>query len=204
MVSTLWGNHHVNNCHSQSPPSEPHLRHRKSTRKLPPKCSPGAGKDTRVKYIYTEETLQQALHEIKNGMLDRKRAVKKYGILYTTIVGRLRGRQERCAAHTSQQVLSSIQEEVLCSWVEFYFAQGCPVGISQIHIIAQDIAGATKPPHCDWVCHFLKHHPELVMGKPSGLDPKRAQSFNEEEVRRHFKELEEKLVMLGIPIIKYL
>lgn len=126
--------------------------------------------------------------------------MKKYGIPYTTITGRLKGRQERQAAHVSQQVLSLIQEDVLCSWVELYSAQGCPVGISQIRLITQDITGAKKPPHRDWVRRFLKRHPELTMGKPSGLDPKRAQSFNEEEVRHHFKELEEKLVMLGIPV----
>ena len=153
-----------------------------------------------MKYTYTEETLQQALREIKDGTLDRKGALEKYGIPYTTITGRLKGRQQRRAAHTSQQVLSSIQEVVLCSWVELYSLQGRPIGITQIRHIARDITGAKKPPHRDWVRRFLERHPELTVGKPSGLDPKRAQSFNEEEVRRHFKELEEKLVMLGIPI----
>ena len=29
-----------------------------------------------------------------------------------------------------------------------------------------------------WVCTFLKRHPEIVLVKPSGLDPKHAQAFN--------------------------
>lgn len=60
--------------------------------------------------------------------------------------------------------------------------------------------GAKRPPHRNWVHCFLERHPELTVGKPSGLDPKRAQSFNEESVRHHFEELKEKLTMLGIPI----
>ena len=169
-------------------------------KRLPKRHPPGADKGGRVKYVYAEETLQKALCEIKSGTLDPKAAVKKYGIPYTTIIGRLKGRKERRAAHTPQQVLSLVQEEVLCSWIEFYSAQGRPVGITQIRIIAQDIVGAKKPPYRNWARRFLGRHPELVVGKPSGLDPKRAQSFNEEEVRRHFKELEEKLSMLGIPV----
>ena len=194
------GHRHTKARRSRSNASKSCGKHWKKSRKHPPKDPLSTGKRTRVQYTYTEETLQKALHEIKNGALTSKEAFKKYGIPYTTITGRLKGRQPRRVAHESQQVLSSIQEEALCSWIEFYSAQGRPIGVSQIRLIAQDIVGTKKPPHRDWVRRFLERHSELAVGKPSGLDPKRAQSFNEESVRHHFEELKEKLIMLGIPV----
>ena len=199
MVPSFRDNH-AKPRQSQSRTSKYIPRHQKSSKKLPKKYRPGPNKGARVRYTYTEETLQQALREIEGRTLDRKGVLGKYGIPYTTITSRLKGRQQRWAAHTSQQVLSSIQEEVLCSWVKLYSLQGRPIGITQIRHIVQDITGVKKPPHRDWVRRFLKRHPELTVGKPSGLDPKRAQSFNEEEVRHHFRELEEKFMMLGIPV----
>lgn len=197
MVPTLRHNHRTNTPNPQPSVPKPRLKCRKS---LPKKQRPAPSKGNRARYSYTEETLQRALREIKNGVLDRKGALKKYGIPYTTIIGRLKGRQQRSAAHAPQQVLSPLQEEVLCSWIEFYSAQGRPIGVSQIRLIAQDIAGSKKPPNRSWVRCFLQRHKELAVGKPSGLDPKRAQSFNKEAVREHFKELKEKLEMLGFPI----
>lgn len=97
-------------------------------------------------------------------------------------------------------MLTTLQEEVLCSWIEFYSAQGRPIGISQIRFIARDIVGSRKLPNRGWVRRFLQRHEELTVGKPSGLDPKRAQCFNKEAVRKHFEELKEKLEMLGFPI----
>lgn len=171
MVPTHRRNHHVDILKSQ--PSAPKPRPKRQ-KVLPKTRRPGSSKSNRTLRNYTEETLQKALREIKNGDIKQKDTPKKYGIPYTTIVGRLNGRKQRSAAHAPQQVLTALQEEVLCSWIEFYANRG-------------------------WVHRFLQRHKELAMRKPSGLDPKRAHSFNEEAVCKHFKELKEKLEMLGVP-----
>lgn len=41
-------------------------------------------------------------------------------------------------------------------------------------------------PSKDWMDDFLKRHPEVVLGRPSGLDPKRAQAFNLTTVQHYF------------------
>ena len=91
MASTSQGDPHAETGHSQSPTAKSHPRHRKSTRRFSQKRPPGPNKGARVKYTYTEETLQRALREIRNGTLDRKGALKKYGIPYTTTPAALGG-----------------------------------------------------------------------------------------------------------------
>ncbi|OSC99800.1 DDE-domain-containing protein, partial [Trametes coccinea BRFM310] len=50
-----------------------------------------------------------------------------------------------------------------------------------------------------WLSRFLARHQELRLGKPSGLDPKRAQAFNEATVERHFELLRKVMEEHGIP-----
>ncbi|OSD02452.1 hypothetical protein PYCCODRAFT_1445130 [Trametes coccinea BRFM310] len=51
----------------------------------------------------------------------------------------------------------------------------------------------------EWLRGFLAHHPELCLGKLSGLDPKWAQAFNEVTVERHFELLRQVMDEHGIP-----
>lgn len=55
-------------------------------------------------------------------------------------------------------------------------------------------------PGKNWSRRFIKRHPILNLGKPSGLDPKRANNFNEPTIKDYFrlrKELDDKYS--GIP-----
>ncbi|KIK74460.1 hypothetical protein PAXRUDRAFT_175655 [Paxillus rubicundulus Ve08.2h10] len=53
-----------------------------------------------------------------------------------------------------------------------------------------------KHPGKNWIYHFLARHPDIKLGRPSGLDPKRAQSFNRKTVEDHF-------TLLGVLMDKY-
>lgn len=80
---------------------------------------------------------------------------------------------------------------VLVAWLQLWADTARPVSISRVQRIARDLAGGKVGKN--WVYRFLERHPELKLGKPSGLDPKRAQAFNETVVRVHFEELRKAL-----------
>lgn len=100
-------------------------------------------------------------------------------------------------AHSTQQCLSQIQENVLVDWIVLLSDTGHSVSKIVAEQMAQLICG--KRPGKGWVERFLKRHPELKLGKPSGLDPKRAQAFNKPTVKRHFELLEAIIKWYEIP-----
>ncbi|KAG1743593.1 uncharacterized protein EDB91DRAFT_1051124 [Suillus paluster] len=58
--------------------------------------------------------------------------------------------------------------------------------------------GQSKP--CEkWVRGFIKHHPDICLGKPSALDPKQCQNFNHTVVDHHFELLKKLLDEKDIP-----
>ncbi|KAG2061174.1 hypothetical protein BDR06DRAFT_844379, partial [Suillus hirtellus] len=79
-------------------------------------------------------------------------------------------------AHRDQQLLSEVKEKVLVEWIEHLDAAGNPISrrtIKQkVHVLTKKIPGK------NWIQRFLKRHPVIKLGRPSGLDPKRAQCFN--------------------------
>ena len=46
--------------------------------------------------------------------------------------------------------------------------------------------GVEKGPGKHWIAHFLSRHPEIKLGRPTGLDPKCATMFNVTTVMHHF------------------
>jgi hypothetical protein len=60
-----------------------------------------------------------------------------------------------------------------------------------------DLCG--KHPSKGWVSRFLGRHHDLVLGRPSGLDPKRAQAFNFTTCDHHFKLLGAFLAEHNVP-----
>ena len=66
--------------------------------------------------------------------------------------------------------------------------------------MARQITGDTSEAFNNkWVYRFLDRHPGLKLGRPSGMDPKRAQAFNRPIVEDHFKQLENLIKSFKIP-----
>ena len=64
----------------------------------------------------------------------------------------------------------------------------------------QRIVQRSRAPSRKWLRGFLERHPDDVrLGKPSGIDPKRAQAFNEKTVETHFFTLRQVMETHGIP-----
>ena len=85
-------------------------------------------------------------------------------------------------------MLSPIQEDVLVKWVILLSDTGHCISKQMLQKKAKILC--SQKPGKNWIYAFLSRHPEIVLGKPSGLDPKRAQAFNKPTVKRHFKLLE--------------
>jgi hypothetical protein len=56
-----------------------------------------------------------------------------------------------------------------------------------------------KRPSANWIPKFLARHPEIKLGKPSGLDPQHAQAFNRHVVSHFFELLKKIIEDYGIP-----
>lgn len=136
---------------------------------------------------WTEQDISAAIDEIRGGASVRK-AATKWKIPVQTLHDRSTGKTKPSwKAHGAQQTLSPEAEEVLVVWLKLWADTARPVSISRVQRIARDLCGGKVGKN--WVYRFLRRHPELKHGKPSGLDPKRAQAFNESIVKFHFEEL---------------
>jgi hypothetical protein len=116
-----------------------------------------------------------------------KQLSEKAGILvpYHTLRSRFQGRHHPYRdAHTSQQLLTPAQEEVLVEWITFLGSTGHPLSKCGIRHKACALCGVKPSP--SWIYSFLDRHLEVKLSKPSGLDPKCAQAFNRTVVADFF------------------
>ena len=122
----------------------------------------------------------------------------KTNVCLNTIRNRDSGAHQAAGkGHEAQQLLSPIQEKVLVDWVILLSDTGHCISKRMLQKKAEILCG--HKPGRTWVYSFLLRHPEIVLGKPSGLDPKRAQAFNKPTVKNHFKLLEAIITKYGIP-----
>ena len=92
-----------------------------------------------------------------------------YHILHNCFLGITRPYRQ---AHASQQLFAPEAEHVLVDWIHFYLDTSHPLSRRTICKKAKCICG--KRPSAGWICFFLAWWLEIKLGKPSGLDPKRA------------------------------
>ena len=119
-------------------------------------------------------------------------------IIISTLRRRFLGKtRSQRASHEIQQLLNDEQEKVLVDWIVYLSSTGHPLSKRTIRKKAQDMCG--KKPSRNWVPLFLKRNPSVKLGKPSGLDPKRAQAFNRTVVGHHFDLLKDIIEKNEIP-----
>lgn len=110
--------------------------------------------------------------------------------------------QKKCVphsrAHFQQQLLSPEAEKVLVDWIVFLSDTAHPLSKRTIRKKAEVLCG--RKPGFRWIYSFLSRWPEIKLGRPSGLDPKRGQAFNRPVVGRHFNLLLQMVRKHGIPV----
>lgn len=103
-------------------------------------------------------------------------------------------------AHGHQQKIKPAEELAIVDWLEHLYDQGCPVDKRTVLDMVTVLTGNPTPPNKKWVHRFCKRHDEEVwLGKPGGLDPKRAQAFNRATVDDHFSKLRDIIETHNIP-----
>jgi hypothetical protein len=111
---------------------------------------------------------------------------KQVRIPYCTLWRRFQGASKAYKdAHGSQQLLSEAAERVLVAWIIFYSETANPLTRETIRQKAQAICNIK--PSKNWIYLFLSRWPIIRLGRPSGLDPKRANAFNYPVVTHHFR-----------------
>lgn len=118
-----------------------------------------------------------------------------YHTLRRRHLGQTKSRQK---AHSSQQLLSPEAEQVLVDWITFYSMTANPLSRRSIRSKARTMCG--KLPSISWIRSFLARWPGIMLGKPCGLDPKRAVAFNRPVVLHHFRLLDEIIKKYEIPV----
>ena len=121
---------------------------------------------------------------------------------YATLRRRFLGlTKPRSQAHVEQQLLSPAAEKVLVDWTRFYALTSSPLSKRAIRNKALAICG--KLPTRSWTRSLLARWPSIKLGKPSGLDPKRANCFNKPTVMRYARVVDAIVTLFRIPIENY-
>lgn len=111
-----------------------------------------------------------------------------------TLSDRAKGiHKSRKESYKRRRLLSNSEENVLLSWCDHTAITAKPMDPATLCGRALSIKGVYPGKH--WHRHFIKRHPELKLGKASGLDPNRAHNFNEPTMKHYFQlrqEVEEK------------
>jgi hypothetical protein len=103
----------------------------------------------------------------------------------------------RVVSHHHQQLLCKEQEQSLIEFIQFLGRAGFPLSKRTIAPKVFDLCN--RKPSRGWVYRFLNRHPDCTLGRPTGLDPKRARAFNYPSVNTHFTQLQDILKKHGIP-----
>ena len=91
-------------------------------------------------------------------------------------------------AHTAQQLLSPVQENILIELIILLSDTSHCISKQTVQKKTEYLCG--QKPGQTWIHTFLSCHLDVILGKPSGLDPKCAQAFNCPTVMHHFDLLE--------------
>jgi hypothetical protein len=137
---------------------------------------------------YDEQDLRAALEKLRSVPHPNiSQVADEFGIPRKTLSNRYSEKSKGANqdAHEDQQHLSKLEEEILCMWLEHWSDEGMPFSRKQLRSIVRNMCGVEPSPR--WYRRFLAQHPNIRLGKPSGIDPKRAQAFNRTAVQKHFQ-----------------
>ena len=112
---------------------------------------------------YTEEDVQNALEDIKEGV-PTATASTRHSVPRSTLQDRLKGSKPHKYAHEDAQRLSAIQEQHLEQWILHQEALGYAPTHAQLRAIATGVllqAGDNKPLGKRWSQHFIQRHPAI-------------------------------------------
>ena len=145
---------------------------------------------------WSEQTLQEALEAIENGM-PVSRASKEYGISRGTLRARIQGATSRKERDSHQKLLSDYQESILANWVEVQQALGTPPSHRTLQLAAAAFlkeAGSNETPGRRWSTNFLARNPHLKTLQGKGHDYARSKGVEPDKIKKLFNVMQHPLL----------
>jgi len=137
--------------------------------------------------------LQEALKHYQHSEEPSLRAsAEKYGVAYSTLYGRLKGRQTWGAGHCKMQVLSDYEEKSVVRWCERLDEWGHPARLAVVKSMAEAIIARREKKWSlgkHWITRFLSRHPDLAAQLSSRLDRQRALASNPSVIKNYFNKV---------------
>ena len=125
-----------------------------------------------------ETCIKSVVKAVCTHMLSFRDAAKQFNIPATTISNHLKGGKAPSIAHESQQLLSNKQQKIIIEWLKWHGNNGNPMTGEQLAALIFDLM--EQRPSANWIHKFLRNHADKITERRAcGLDPKRAQAFNE-------------------------
>jgi len=121
---------------------------------------------------YTDEDMQNALQDIRDGLLQYK-AASRNSFPRQILRDRIAGVLPHSEAHKHQQKLTEVQEQHLRDWVLVQDALGFPPTHMQLREFAQRISkknGYDQPIGRNWIRGFLVRHKEIKTIRSRKID----------------------------------
>ena len=101
---------------------------------------------TRLMPSQLEDNLSKAISSYREGSLSSIRAcAAAFSIPLSTLSHRLSGRTSRSTAHTTQQILSTAEEEALVKWISRLSKAGCPITLPLTSSLVEEIRTRRYP-----------------------------------------------------------
>ncbi|KAI4455576.1 helix-turn-helix psq domain [Holotrichia oblita] len=156
---------------------------------------PKVKSDSKYKKRYTEEALQSAVTDIKNGM-PKKQAARKYGIPRQTLQHRLSDKFKKIG-HGPSTYLTRHEEAVLEEWIIYSYRKGFPRRRDDIQSSLKTFLDANprktpfkeNQPGRHWYEAFFKRHPNLTLRTPEAVT-KASSCVSERDIKNWFSNIE--------------
>lgn len=148
-----------------------------------------------------EARIQEAIKHYRESDESSIRASgEKFGIAYSTLRGRLKGRQTRVTGHLRMQVLTEYEESSLVRWCERLDEWGHPARLGVVKSMAEAIVARrvnNRPLGRNWITRFLNRHPHLAVKLSTRLDRQRALASDPVVLKDYFAKVGLPLLFLG-------
>jgi hypothetical protein len=140
-------------------------------------------------WVYTEDSLINAVLDIKNHQISIRQAAQKWGVPRSTLSDRLKGQIASADQVQPNQLLTKNQEAKLASWILRQESLGYAPSHSQIRacvLAFQKQQGSKIGVGRNWVPKFIGRHPELRTKVGRRQEANRFNSFTPKAVHWYF------------------
>ncbi|KAJ5508326.1 hypothetical protein N7527_010469 [Penicillium freii] len=156
---------------------------------------------------FIETQLEKALdHLSEQSKPNISKTAREFAVPEGRLRRRWKGGKSLFQRQPNGRKLSSVQEQALCDYIEYFDTVGASINRRQIAIAANSILeedhyDETEPPPQigdHWLKRFLKRHPEYYVRRRRALDVERSAALDKSVVERWFQDYQRVVTEHGI------